>query len=69
MPMNPRAFGEANVDDPENAGDVRKQLAEWVTSKDNPFFARNFANRYWSYFMGRGLVARRSSTGSTSHSH
>jgi hypothetical protein len=40
----------------EDPFDRRRKLAEWVTSKDNPFFARNFANRFWSYLMGRGLV-------------
>lgn len=38
------------------SGNRRKLLAEWMTSADNPWFARNFANRYWAHFMGRGLV-------------
>ena len=50
----PQAFGKAKVDEP--GGDVRKTLARWVTDKDNPFFARNWANRYWAYMMGRGLI-------------
>jgi hypothetical protein len=29
---------------------------EWLTSKDNPFFARAIANRIWSYFLGRGII-------------
>ncbi|HUG68763.1 MAG TPA: DUF1549 domain-containing protein [Pirellulaceae bacterium] len=37
-------------------GDRRKLLAAWMTSRDNPWFARNLANRYWAHFMGRGLV-------------
>jgi hypothetical protein len=41
--------------EPDAAGDRRKLLAEWI-SKDNPLFARNLANRYWGYLMGRGLV-------------
>ena len=36
--------------------DRRRKLAEWLTAKENPFFARNLANRFWGYFMGRGLV-------------
>jgi hypothetical protein len=31
-------------------------LAEWITDRDNPFFARNFANRYWGALFGIGLV-------------
>src|SRR5579872_1482827 len=38
------------------AGDRRRELAAWMTSPDNPWFARNFANRVWAHFMGRGLV-------------
>ena len=34
----------------------RQALAEWLTSKDNPFFARSTVNRVWSYFFGRGII-------------
>lgn len=34
----------------------KDKLAEWVTSSDNPFFARAVANRIWAQFLGRGLV-------------
>ncbi len=34
----------------------RQQLAKWLTSKENPYFAKSFANRYWSYLMGRGII-------------
>ncbi|MGH9786866.1 MAG: DUF1549 domain-containing protein, partial [Terriglobia bacterium] len=37
-------------------GDPRVKLADWLTSKDNPWFAKNFVNRYWGYLLGRGLV-------------
>jgi hypothetical protein len=37
-------------------GDRRPELAAWLTAKENPFFARNLANRAWAYLMGRGLV-------------
>lgn len=36
--------------------DLRKRLAEWITARDNPYFARNIVNRYWGYLFGRGLV-------------
>lgn len=36
--------------------DPRMALADWVTSKENPFFARALANRYWKHFFGRGIV-------------
>jgi len=34
----------------------RVVLAEWLTSKDNPYFARAAVNRLWAYFLGAGLV-------------
>ncbi|HXA66301.1 MAG TPA: DUF1549 and DUF1553 domain-containing protein [Bryobacteraceae bacterium] len=34
----------------------RDALAQWLTSKDNPFFAKAIANRVWSYFFGRGII-------------
>ena len=37
-------------------GDRRLVLADWLTRADNPWFARNLANRLWAHFMGRGLV-------------
>jgi hypothetical protein len=36
--------------------DPRLALVEWMTSKDNRFFARSLANRYWKHFFSRGLV-------------
>jgi hypothetical protein len=40
----------------DDALDRRRRLAAWLTSPDNPLFARNLANRFWGYLMGRGLV-------------
>ena len=36
--------------------DPRRVLADWVTSKDNPYFARVIVNRVWADLMGRGIV-------------
>lgn len=38
------------------SGDRRLILADWMTAPDNPWFARNLANRLWAHFLGRGLV-------------
>ncbi|MEO8130243.1 MAG: DUF1549 and DUF1553 domain-containing protein, partial [Bryobacteraceae bacterium] len=35
---------------------LRESLADWLTSKDNPFFAEAMANRMWSYFFGHGII-------------
>lgn len=37
-------------------GDTRLYFAKWLTSEENPFFARNIVNRVWRNFMGRGLI-------------
>ncbi|HXG11248.1 MAG TPA: DUF1549 and DUF1553 domain-containing protein [Gemmataceae bacterium] len=34
----------------------RPAFAAWLTSPDNPFFARAMVNRMWHHFFGRGLV-------------
>ena len=36
--------------------DRRAILAEWLTAKDNPYFASQFVDRVWAHFLGRGLV-------------
>ncbi|MCS6858805.1 MAG: DUF1549 and DUF1553 domain-containing protein [Abditibacteriales bacterium] len=52
--VKPRPLDGDVVDVP---GDQRlTALANWLTSKDNLMFARNIVNRYWAYFMGKGLV-------------
>ncbi len=37
-------------------GDPRAPLARWITSPENPWFARLAGNRLWKHFLGRGLV-------------
>ncbi len=34
----------------------RQLLAEWLTSKDNPYFGKAISNRIWSYFFVRGVI-------------
>ena len=36
--------------------DPRQALADWLGSRENPFFARSLVNRYWKHFFNRGLV-------------
>jgi hypothetical protein len=35
---------------------LRKPFVDWLTGKDNPYFAPSFANRLWFSFFARGLV-------------
>lgn len=42
---------------PESTGrDRRTTLARWITSPDNPYFAKAVVNRVWGSFFGRGFV-------------
>jgi hypothetical protein len=34
----------------------RTKLAEWMTTKENPYFARTAVNRIWGHFFGIGIV-------------
>lgn len=45
--------GEPTTEEP---ADRRQPLADWLTAKQNAFFARNLVNRYVGYLLGRGLV-------------
>ena len=36
--------------------DRRRQLADWITSHNNPLFARVIVNRIWHYHFGTGIV-------------
>lgn len=36
--------------------ETRKELAAWMTSTKNPWFAKAYVNRMWAHFLGRGFV-------------
>jgi hypothetical protein len=36
--------------------DRRKELAAWMTSNRNPWFAQALVNRMWARFLGRGFI-------------
>jgi len=55
MPLPPKPL-DAVALSMQVPGDTRRYFAEWLTSSENPFFARNIVNRVWRNFMGRGLV-------------
>lgn len=54
-PLKPAALGDAI---PEIAADEdpRLRLADWMATKNNPFFAKSLVNRYWKHFFQRGLI-------------
>jgi len=40
----------------EPGDDPRRVFADWLITAENPYFARNIANRTWSWLMGRGII-------------
>jgi hypothetical protein len=57
----PKALGGPELGPVLTAGqqqrrDERVALVDWLCDVQNPFFARNFVNRVWAYYFGRGLV-------------
>jgi hypothetical protein len=34
----------------------REQVARWITSPNNQYFAKSYVNRIWSYLLGVGLI-------------
>ncbi len=50
IPENPEPLTLGVEEDP------RKRLMDWLTTRDNPYFAKAIVNRYWKHFFGRGLV-------------
>jgi len=54
-PVPTRVLGGKDVAIPDRT-DRRTVLAEWMTSPDNPYFARAIVNRLWAHYLGRGLI-------------
>ncbi|MCB1279675.1 DUF1549 and DUF1553 domain-containing protein, partial [Prosthecobacter sp.] len=53
--LKPAGLGEPELDiAPDD--DPRLALVDWMSKKDNPFFAKSLVNRYWKHFFKRGLV-------------
>ncbi|WP_437187942.1 DUF1549 and DUF1553 domain-containing protein [Planctomicrobium sp. SH668] len=53
--LMPGGLGASPVEIPPEQ-DPRLYLADWMTSPENPYFAKSLVNRYWKHFLGRGLV-------------
>ncbi|MEJ7638522.1 MAG: DUF1549 and DUF1553 domain-containing protein, partial [Singulisphaera sp.] len=34
----------------------RQEMAAWITSAENPYFAKSYANRVWGYLLGVGII-------------
>lgn len=47
-------YGKAR--EPGAGEDRRAAFADWLVSKENPYFAKSTVNRFWSYFFSRGII-------------
>jgi hypothetical protein len=52
--MKPKFLGGETPD--MQGRDRRAVLAEWLTSPENSWFAKNIANRVWEHCMGTGII-------------
>jgi len=56
LPVKPTPLNGKSMDIPPDK-DPRVVFAEWLTSPDNPWFAKNAVNRVWGRLTGRGIVS------------
>jgi len=59
-PASPKDYVEPKLKagevPPKPAFSRREKFIEWMTAKDNPYFAKAAVNRIWAQYMGRGFV-------------
>jgi len=59
-PEMPKGFKDpdfkGNKTPPKPAFSRKEKLVDWITARENPYFAKALANRVWAQFMGRGFV-------------
>jgi len=56
VPRRMPSFFEGDEQPRISSGSGRRQVADWVTSKQNPLTARVIVNRVWQWHFGSGLV-------------
>ncbi|MFO0938548.1 MAG: DUF1549 domain-containing protein [Gemmataceae bacterium] len=52
----PPAFPYPDAVNPPTTLSRREQVAKWIVSPSNPYFAKSFVNRMWSYLTGVGMI-------------
>tara|TARA_R110002095_G_scaffold199834_4_gene179844 strand:- start:904 stop:3150 length:2247 start_codon:yes stop_codon:yes gene_type:complete len=53
--LKPMALGD-EIGEISPDEDPRLRLGNWMSSKENPFFAKALVNRYWKHFLKRALI-------------
>jgi hypothetical protein len=60
-------FLDGTEPDWKEVAPTRTRLAQWMTSPENPYFARAAANRLWAHFFGLGIIDPVDELGSDEH--
>nr|MDQ3331187.1 DUF1549 and DUF1553 domain-containing protein [Planctomycetota bacterium] len=55
-PQPPRPLDAPPIAEDSSDEDRREYLADWLTSPENPYFAKAIINRVWANFFGVGIV-------------
>ncbi len=54
--VSPPAFPFAAKSETKEKATRREQLATWISTPDNRFFASSYVNRLWGYLTGAGII-------------
>ena len=54
--ITPPSFPYDHADELPDSASRRDQLAHWITSPENQYFARSYVNRLWGYLFGPGII-------------
>lgn len=54
--IEPKVLGGETPDAGQQEASRRELLAQWLTSAENPYFARAAVNRVWGHMFGKGIV-------------
>ncbi len=54
--VSPPSFPYAAKYEGKDSDPRREQLADWITSADNRYFASSYVNRMWGYLLGTGII-------------
>jgi len=54
--VSPPAFPYPAKYEPKEKTTRREELADWISTPDNRYFASSYANRLWGYLTGAGII-------------
>jgi WD40 repeat protein/mono/diheme cytochrome c family protein len=54
--VTPPRFPYQATSQPKEHSSRREEFADWLTARDNQYFAKSFVNRMWGYLFGTGII-------------